>query len=77
MANAVSMPSECFPKIFEFLKKEIGLAQRVLSLKGNNEFYNGAKPKKNEIDFLGQKKNNFVLEYTKRCAIATLGGYVF
>ena len=50
----------------------------VVSLeKGNHEFYNGAKPKKNEIDFLGRKPINIVLENTKDAEKQHLGGNVF
>ena len=47
MANAVSMPRECFPKISEFLKRNWLGAARIQFIKGNHGFYNDAKPKKN------------------------------
>ena len=44
MANAVSMPRECFPKISEFFKSNWTGAASIQFKKGNHEFYNGAKP---------------------------------
>ena len=44
--------------------------------KGNHEFYIGAKPKKNLIDFLGRKPINIVLENTKDAEKQHLGGNV-
>ena len=55
MANAVSMPRECFPKISELMKRNWPGAARILFIKGNHGFYNGAKPKNFEIDFFGWK----------------------
>ena len=52
MANAVFLPRECFPNISEFLKRNWPGAARIKFIKGNHGFYNRAKPKKNEIDFL-------------------------
>ena len=52
-------------------------AARIQFIKGNHGFYNGAKPKFFEIDFLGRKLTNIVLEYTKSCGIATFGGVCF
>ena len=74
--NAMSIPTECCTKISELMKKKIGPTPHVVSLEREiHEFYNGAKPKKIEIDFLGQKPINIVLEYTKRCGKATFGGF--
>ena len=53
MANAVSMPRQCFPKISEFMKGNWPGAARIQFIRGNHGFYNGAKPKKIEIDFFG------------------------
>ena len=52
VSNAVSMPRECFPKILEFMKRNWPGAARISFIKGNHGFYNGAKPKKIQIDFL-------------------------
>ena len=71
----MSIPTECSTIISELMKKNIGPAPRVVSL--DHGFYNGAGPKKNEINFLGQKLINIVLEYTKRCGKATFGGLCF
>ena len=46
MANAVSKPRECFPAISEFLKRNRPGAPSILFMKGNHEFYSGAKAKK-------------------------------
>ena len=57
------------------MKKKIGPTPHVVSLeKEIHEFYNGAKPKKIEINFLGREPIIIVLEYTKRCGKATFGG---
>ena len=53
MANAVSMPTECCPKNSEFMKRNWPGAARIQFIKGNHEFYNGAKPKIFLIDFFG------------------------
>ena len=55
MANAVSVPRECFSKISEFMERNWTGAARILFIKGNHGFYNVAKPKKIEIDFFGPK----------------------
>ncbi len=71
----MSIPTECCTKISELIKKK---KWQVVSLeKENQEFYNGAKPKKNEIEFWGQKPINIVLEYTKDAEKQHLGGNVF
>ena len=43
MANAVSMPRECVPKISEFFKRNWPGAAGIEFIKGNHQFYNGAK----------------------------------
>ena len=52
-------------------------AARIQFIKGNHGFYNGAKPKKNEIDFLGRKPIHIVLENTKDAEKQHFGGNVF
>ena len=48
-------------------KKNWPGAAHIYFIKGNNEFYNRAKLKQNKIDYWA------VLEFTKRCGIATFG----
>ena len=51
---------------------------RIYFINGNHGFHNGSKPKrKMKLTFWAEKNANIVLEYTKRCGIATFGGYVF
>ena len=69
VANAVSIPRECCPKISEFMKRNLSGNSCIKFTKGNYGFYNGAKPKK--IKF------SFWVEYIKRCRIATFGGVCF
>ena len=45
MANALSMPGECFPKISELMKRNWPGAARILFIKGNHEFIMGQKLK--------------------------------
>ena len=45
MANAVSIPTECCPKISELMKGNWPGAARIKFIKGNNGIYNKAKPK--------------------------------
>jgi hypothetical protein len=51
----MSIPTECCLKISEFMKRNWPGAARILFIKGNHGFYNGAKPKIFEIYFLGRK----------------------
>ena len=68
------MPTECCTKISELIRKN----WHIVNLKkGNHKFYNGAKPEKKEIDFLGQKPINIVLENTKDAEKQHLGVNVF
>ena len=70
----MSIPTECCTKISELIRKN----WHIDSLeKGTHEFYNGTKHKKNEIDFLGRKPINIVLENTKDAEKQHLGGNVF
>ena len=56
MANAVSVPRECFPKISELLKRNWPGAAHIKFIKGNHKFYSAEKAKKNLIAFLSKKK---------------------
>ena len=75
MTHAVSMPRECFPKISESLKINWPGAARILFIKGNHEFYNGAKTENLEIDFLTRQINPYGSKtYQKKWNSNILGG---
>ena len=65
MANALSMLTEYFPKILDFLKRNWPSTARIQFTKLNHDFYNGAKPKILKLTFWAKKTTNIVLEYTK------------
>ena len=77
VANAVSIPTECCPKISKLMKRNWPGAKRIQFINGNHGFYNGAKPKKFKLTFWAEKSTNIVLEYNKICGRSTFGGLCF
>ena len=61
VANAVSIPTECCPKISEFMKRNWPVATRIEFIKGNHGFYNRAKPKNLKSTFWAEKFTKIVL----------------
>ena len=55
VANDVSIPRECFPKISECLKINWSGAARNVFIKGNHGFYNAEKAENLVINFLTRK----------------------
>ena len=81
VANNVSKPTECCPKISEFIKRNWPHDLRpqhnpfIFCMK-ECDFRHLSKRnlKKLKLTFWAKKSTNIVLEYTKICGIATFGG---
>ena len=66
-----------FLQNFSIFEKKLARRSAYLVYKGKLWILNEAKPKKMKLTFWAQKSTNIVIEYTKRCGIATFGGVCF
>ena len=77
MANAMSMPREYFPKFSEFLKWNGPGTARIYFIKGKHGFYNGAKPKKIEINLSDRKIYQFCSKVYQKMRNSNIWGGMF